>query len=211
LVMLPPEGVDARIGEQHGPPETRGWQVSGVLGRRLAQGGEPRERRRLVVWLAWGAFVLTVALTTAGVLLLGFLSDPEAANGGAEEFQGWLVATLAVQFWFVGGLIVARRSGNRIGQLLLGGAMSFAAFLAVGGYVHQGGERGRALPGLAWATWVGNWIWMPALVALLLLLLLYPDGRLPSRLQRPLPRACTAAMLPILLPKRATPPTLGRR
>jgi hypothetical protein len=130
-------------------------------------------------------FVLTVAFTTAGVLLLGFLSDPQAGTGGAEEVQGWLLVTLAVPFSFVGALIIARRPGNRIGQLLLGGAMSFAAFLVVGGYLHSGWEGGRDLPGLAWAAWVGNWVWMPGLVALLLLLLLYPDGRLPSRRWRP--------------------------
>jgi hypothetical protein len=127
-----------------------------------------------------------VAFTTAGVLLLGFPSDLDAGTGGgAEEVQGWLLATLALPFSFVGALIIARRPGNRIGQLLLVGATSFAAFLAVGGYVYQGWERGKDLPGLAWAAWVGNWVWMPALVALLLLLLLYPDGRLPSRRWRP--------------------------
>ena len=149
-VMLPPEGVDARIGERHGSPEIGGWQVPGVLGRRLARGGERRERRRLAVWLAWGAFALTVAFTTAGVLLLGFLSDPDAAAGWAGEFQGWLLATLALPFSFVGALIIARRPGNRIGQLLLVGAMSFAAFLAVGGYLHQGwgAREGPARAGL---------------------------------------------------------------
>jgi hypothetical protein len=172
--------------------ETGGWPVPGVLGRKLGRRGERPGRRRPAVWLAWGAFALTVAFTTAGVVLLGFLSDPEAGTGGAEELQGWLLVTLAVPFSFVGALIIARRPGNRIGQLLLCGAMSFAAFLAVGGYVSQGGERGRDLPGLTWAAWVSNWVWMPALVALLLLLLVYPNGRLVSRRWRPVAVAMLA-------------------
>jgi MFS family permease len=182
----------ARMGARHGSPETRGWQVLGVLGRRLARGGDRRERRHLTVWLAWEAFAITGAFTTAGVLLLGFLSDLDSGAGGAEVLQGWLLATLTLPFSFVGALIIARRPGNRIGQLLLCGAMSFAALLAVGGYVYQGWELGRDLPGLAWAAWVSNWVWMPALVASLLLLLLYPNGRLPSRRWRPVAVAVLA-------------------
>jgi hypothetical protein len=166
--------------------------VLGVLGRRLARGGDRRERRHLTVWLAWEAFAITGAFTTAGVLLLGFLSDLDSGAGGAEVLQGWLLATLTLPFSFVGALIIARRPGNRIGQLLLCGAMSFAALLAVGGYVYQGWELGRDLPGLAWAAWVSNWVWMPALVASLLLLLLYPNGRLPSRRWRPMAVAVPA-------------------
>jgi hypothetical protein len=201
------------MGAWHGSSETRGWQVPGVLGRRrLARGGDRQERRRLAVRLAWGGFALTVAFTTAGDLLLGFLSDPDSGTGGAEVLQGWLLATLTLPFSFVGALIIAiiaRRPDNRIGQLLLCGAVSFAAFLAVGGYGYQGWERGRDLPGLAWAAWVGNWVWMPALVASLLLLLLYPNGRLPSRRWRPVAVAVLAWSVLVTLVLVLYPDTVG--
>jgi hypothetical protein len=145
-----------------------------------------------VARVAWGAFAVTLALTIAAVLLLGFPTDPAAGAGVAEELQGWLFATLALPFSFVGALITARRPGNRIGLLLVGGAGSFAAFLAVAGYVVRGTEGGQDLPGLSWTAWVANWVWMPAVAALLLLLLVYPDGRLISRRWRPVAAAVLA-------------------
>jgi hypothetical protein len=140
--------------------------------------------------LAWSAFAFTLALTIAGIFLLGSPTDPAA--GAAEELQGWLLATLAVPFSLVGAVITARRPGNRIGLLLAGGAGSFAAFLTVAGYLVRGTEGGQDLPGLPWAAWVGNWVWMPAVAALLLLLLVYPDGRLVSRRWRPVAAAVLA-------------------
>jgi len=123
--------------------------------------------------------------------------------------QGWLLVTLAVPFSFVGALIIARRPGNRIGQLLLCGALSFASFLAVGGYVTSGWEGGKDLPGLTWAAWVTNWVWMPALVALLLVLLLYPDGRLVSRRWRPVAVAVVAWSALVTLALVLSPDAIG--
>ena len=197
------------MGERDGSSETGGWQVPGVLGRRLGRRGERPGRRRPAVWLAWGAFALTVAFTTAGVVLLGFVLGPEVGTGGAEVLQGWLLVTLAVPFSFVGALIIARRPGNRIGQLLLCGALSFASFLAVGGYVTSGWEGGKDLPGLTWAAWVTNWVWMPALVALLLVLLLYPDGRLVSRRWRPVAVAVVAWSALVTLALVLSPDAIG--
>jgi hypothetical protein len=47
-------------------------------------------------------------------------------------------------------------------------------------------SNGRPPAGAVWAAWAGNWVWVPALCLVgIFLLLLFPDGHLPSRRWRP--------------------------
>jgi hypothetical protein len=132
--------------------------------------------RQWVVWLAWSLCLLVVALIifTEGVYVAGW-----DERGPDDRFAQAAWLTLPLPFSVIGTLIITRRPGNRIGASLLGGAAAFAGFQGALTYVTYGLERG--LPGLALIGWIANWIWVPALVAFMLLLLLYPDGRPLSR------------------------------
>jgi hypothetical protein len=85
----------------------------------------------------------------------------------------------------VGALIVSRRPGNRIGWLFLitslllvfGGAGNLAEQYAIYTLVTHPG----ALPGGAWAVWLGEIAQIAGFFPLVtFLLLLFPDGRLVS-------------------------------
>jgi hypothetical protein len=75
-----------------------------------------------------------------------------------------------------GALIVARRPGNRVGWLLLAAGLS----VGISGLVQAYAQAGLALPGVRLAAWLSNWTWVTLSGLVVFLLLLYPDGRLPS-------------------------------
>jgi hypothetical protein len=94
---------------------------------------------------------------------------------------------LFLAFPLVGALIASRRPKNAVGWLCL----AIGLLWTLGGMADYYGYYGAATPGsvpfpVAMAG-ISNWIWVPA-VGLLgtYVLLLFPDGRLPSRRWRPL-------------------------
>jgi hypothetical protein len=97
-----------------------------------------------------------------------------------ERLAEVLFLVLPVPFAAVGALIAARRPRHRIGWLLLVGALAISTAQLSWGYVAYGSDAGTPLPGTAVVGWVGNWIPWPALAALALLLLLFPNGQPPS-------------------------------
>jgi hypothetical protein len=108
-----------------------------------------------------------------------------------------LFHALGVPFAVVGALIAARRPSNRIGWLLLVGALSISSAQLAWTYVLSALQHGGRLIYLV--GWIGNWLPWPALAALILLLLLFPSGRLVSRRWRPVAWAaviwCAATMV----------------
>ena len=131
--------------------------------------------------LAWSLWALSMALTTLSLLLLAL----SLSHRGVHIFDHWLDSTLAaIAFSTVGAVIAPRtRSDNPIGWLFCVGGLLFAVthfsaqyaiytLLAAPGSLLLGGEA---------AAWLESWLWVPQLGSVLLVLLLFPDGRLPSR------------------------------
>ena len=135
---------------------------------------------RPAVALLWGLTV-AVAAAAAVFLVLGPGRPLREDLFGGVSGAVWLM--LALAYATVGALIVSRLPGHRVGWLfavlglllaLNGLSYSYASW----GLYAQGGE----VPGLAIAA-IG---WGQAIVPLMgLSLLLFPDGRLPSRRWRP--------------------------
>ena len=125
-------------------------------------------------WAALLVGALALALTVAEVPLAGLARQSVLASGGSLPFP----FTLA---YGVAGLLVAwRKPGNIIGWLMLGAAAGGAAsesasFYTVADYRLHGGQL--PLGGLAVLAQPG---WAPCIVALGLIVLLFPDGRLPG-------------------------------
>jgi hypothetical protein len=88
-----------------------------------------------------------------------------------------LFTAAAVPFAVVGALIVAHRPSNRLGGLLLGGALALGVERVAQELVRYGVDHPGAVPALEWIGWVSNWAWVPAIMMLLLLPVLFPDGR----------------------------------
>jgi hypothetical protein len=124
---------------------------------------------------ALAAAGLVLALMVLEVPFAGLAHQSLLASGGSAPL------TISAPFWALGGLLAWRKPGNPIGWLVLGlaGFLTLsedASFYAVADYrLHGGG-----LP-LGWLALLAQPGWAPAIAASGLMILLFPDGRLPSR------------------------------
>jgi hypothetical protein len=144
---------------------------------------------RAAAWFAWSLAGLTFAMFVA-VIPLWFLA--RGANLPSSwradvSVGGLLGGVLFLAFPLVGALIASRRPKNAVGWLCL----AIGLLWTLGGMLDYYSYYGAATPGsvpfpIAMAG-ISNWVWVPA-VGLLgtYVLLLFPDGRLPSRRWRPL-------------------------
>ena len=122
--------------------------------------------------IAWGLWLAIVG-TFAGVVLSG---------GAVEDGEGSAVAytVFVLAFATVGALITTRQPRNPIGWILLGAGSAYS----IGGL--SVALHGREAAGQVLLAWVSTWVWMAGLSpAATFGLLLFPDGRLPSRRWRP--------------------------
>jgi hypothetical protein len=156
---------------------------------RAGRTGNETATRTLQAQAPWAILLLTAALVMAKLWLFARLV---ADVPPSERITELLFHLLPIPFAAVGALIAARRPVHRIGWLLLGGSLAIASAQFAWSYVSNSVSSGVALPGSAVVGWVGNWIPWPALAALALLLLLFPDGRLPSPRWRPVAWAMVA-------------------
>jgi len=121
----------------------------------------------------WVLMALTFAYSSIGFAFLALNGDPLV--GDATNFLAFM------GMGFVGALSLSRDPTNRIGLLLIG----VATFVGIGFtsaeatiYFAEQGDRSIA----KWFAWPGNTFWAVGFFLLLIVLpLLFPDGRLPSR------------------------------
>ena len=134
---------------------------------------------RSAPWLAWSAACAAVALSLAAT----------GVGSGSEQMQ-WKLVVLPVFFALPGAMIAAGRPDVPVGWLmlvtavLLGGAAFGAEWVTTP-------DR----PGADWAIWWTDRFSAYAVPCVLLVLLLLPDGRLPSRAWRPLVTGIVAAQV----------------
>jgi signal transduction histidine kinase len=96
---------------------------------------------------------------------------------------------MTVTFSIVGALIATRHPRNPIGWMFAGtGFLMGLDLLAMGYSMYSRAVMiPNALAGAAFTEWLGSWVWIPpTVVPMTFLLLLFPDGRLPSPRWRPL-------------------------
>ncbi len=142
---------------------------------------------RRAVWAA-AALTAACAMVTAAY---GFLDDGTrlpAAEGGSISGPGELMFSLmVVAFSALGALLATRRPRNAIGWILCFASLALAVTgWARAWYVHAEYAAPGSQPvpdALLWfANWIFVWGFFPLVTALLLL---FPDGQLPSRRWRP--------------------------
>ena len=126
--------------------------------------------------LAWGLLGLSVALFVVGITL------SVGSTGGRVDQQDVISLTFVAVFSALGLMIASRQPRNAIGWIFLGVAVSAGLGHLARGYVEQwlaGGAASRAVGELAAVYAESSWIpWV--LIPTTFLLLLFPDGRLPS-------------------------------
>ena len=146
-------------------------------------------RTRTVAWLAWSLAALSVAMFLISVVLrLLARSAPVPVSWGADlTIAGLLVFVPFLAFPVVGALISFRRPRNPVGWICLADGLLWTFIGMSDNYGVYGVAKPGSVPLPVVVAGINNWLWVPA-VGLLgtYLLLLFPDGRLPSRRWRPL-------------------------
>ncbi|HEY8115231.1 MAG TPA: histidine kinase [Actinomycetota bacterium] len=148
-------------------------------------GGLARSRPSRWPWVALGVFFSLAITGMIGV----------AVNG--ESLAGQIPYVIAFTlFGIVGALLLSRLPGSRVGGLLLFGAAvtagSFAAGELMTYLVREGNTDGPAVVAMALVSSLG---WLVGIFPVILLLpLLFPDGRLPSRRWLPFAWLCAAVL-----------------
>ncbi len=130
-----------------------------------------------LAWLLWGFSALFAATA------LAIIAQSAVREVSFTEFGAALNAlAMAAAFSTVGAVVASRRSENPIGWIMCAIGLLFASSglgdsYAV--YALNGGSE--QMPGAAFAAWASTTTSTTVILAFPLLLLLFPDGRLPSR------------------------------
>jgi MFS family permease len=140
---------------------------------------------RTATWLALLLWIISalLAATASAIIVLG-------VSGGVSFLQlgaAFNAVVISAAFSTVGVVVASLRPKNPIGWIMcvggLGAALggltdAYATFLLLGGPEEQ-------MPVAAFSAWLSLWITTASFNSFLLLLLLFPNGRLPSRRWRP--------------------------
>lgn len=160
-------------------------------------------------WLAWSLAALTLLLCAASIVLYvpaGSVQPP--SNWGTGGHSAVLVLVLPfLTFPMVGALIASNRPRNPIGWICLAVGIIWMIMLISTSYGWYGMVVSPgSLPFPAAIGSLGGWVWVPAVGLLgIYLILLFPDGRLPSRRWRPLAWISGAAILSVSAGSAITP------
>ncbi len=136
--------------------------------------------------LAWSLAALSVMLAVAG-LAGSLLVLVQRDIPGQLPPHLWFSPLSTVAFALVGALVASRHPRNPIGWICSTVGVFIGLTLGAYGYSMAGQSGYLPLPGIEIARWLDTWLWIPAtLLPFTFLLLLFPDGRLPSARWRPI-------------------------
>ena len=140
-------------------------------------------RVRAATWLAWSLAALCLVMAVATIVLSVLPRPAREGVGGWSSAGDLLVFATFLAFPVVGALTASRRPGNLIGWMCLAVGVLWWLIILSGDY----GTYGLAVPGsvpfpaTVYAL-LYAWLWVPAVGLLgIYMILLFPDGRLPSR------------------------------
>jgi hypothetical protein len=145
---------------------------------------------RASAWLAWSLATLTMAMFLASAALYVLARSAQSPGnwmtvGTVSEILGF-VPFLA--FPIVGALISSRRPHNPIGWICLADGLLWSLLGMTDYYSLYGVAQPGSVPfPVAITAALSQWLWLPPVGLLgIYMILLFPDGRLPSRRWRPL-------------------------
>src|SRR5215218_2810470 len=153
---------------------------------------------RTAAWLAWSLAALSVIMFVAAIalhVLARSMDSPGEWNtlgavGRVLSFLPFLA------FPLVGALITSRRPRNWVGWILLADGLLWTFGSLLDSYRLYGLARPGSVPFQVAVHALSQWLWVPAVgLFAVYLILLFPDGRLPSRRWRPLAWCAGAVMV----------------
>ncbi|CAN5644516.1 hypothetical protein BH20ACT21_BH20ACT21_03140 [soil metagenome] len=125
--------------------------------------------------LAWGLFAVTAVLF--GFALVGGLRATPIFSPGSIRVQFWAIALLCVAFMTfsaVGAFVASRSPANAVGWLFISIGACASLALASIAYVQT------TFPARPWAEWAADWSGVLVFPQITFVILLFPDGKLPS-------------------------------
>ena len=117
-------------------------------------------------------------LMAAGAAVIHAAADVEstADQWGLPGFEGILaVVTASV------GYLITRRTSNPTGWIFTAMGIGSGAQYLAEQYSTIGLQSDPVLPAAVTVAWIAEWIWVPLVAAVALLLLVFPDDRIESR------------------------------
>ena len=142
---------------------------------------------RAASWLAWSLAGLSVAVFLAIVVLYVFAHSSQEASSTGGVLSDLLFYVPFLAFPIVGALIASRRPHNPIGWICLAVGLLWTLGGLSEGYAAYGIAKPGSVPFVATIVALTQWMWvLPVGLLGTYLLLLFPDGMLPSSRWRPL-------------------------
>ena len=138
-------------------------------------------------WLAWPLVTLSGVLLVGGIVLAQMTRSTAPGRQYYGSVEAVFVLATVLTFSVVGAIIASRQPRNAIGWIFCGIGLVVSLNSLTGSYAEYRLAGGSAPGSLAeTAAWFSSWSWTLWLyVPTTFLLLLFPDGRLPSPRWRP--------------------------
>ena len=144
---------------------------------------------RAATWMAWSLAGLSLTMFVASIALYALARSAQVPRiwGADPTVGGQLIFFPFLAFPIVGALIASRRPHNPIGWICLADGLVWTLIEMIDSYTFYGLAEPSSVPFPVAIYALSSWLWVPA-VGLVgtYLLLLFPDGRLPTRRWRPL-------------------------
>ena len=120
-------------------------------------------------------------LTTAGSVWLLRWGQQNATPQSLEELvNDFTYLLIGVVMTLIGAFLSLRRGDNAVSWMMLGAGVSLSLVAFLEQYANLSYVVATGWPARMPALWLSQWVWMLPYVALILLLLCYPTGRLLS-------------------------------
>jgi len=166
-------------------------------------------------WLAWSLAGSSVVMFVASVALFVLARSAQVPGSlsASRTVIDLLVGVPVLAFPLVGALIASRRPYNPIGWICLAEGFLWMFLTMIDYYGVYGLASPGSVPFPVVIYALAQWLWVPTVGLLAIyLVLLFPDGRLPSRRWRPLAWLSGAVILLVSVTQGLIPgplPDLG--
>jgi hypothetical protein len=162
-------------------------------------------RERTLIRLAWSTWVTAIALLATGIAMLLAV---HYHFPGAPAYGQWRETTILPTVYVTLGLVIAtRRPRHPVGWLLIGCGLTGSVQLVAGQYAALASPAD--LPGRLHALWTASQLQIIWVGLVMLLILLFPTGRLTSPRWRPVAWSLVTGVCLSLITQSLKPRTLS--